>query len=75
MSVIFFFPVVMSIAGAAMFVIGDYGVATKMIVCLLAVTAVCLQFVPVLSDSVHFLVPLFMQLTVCGWWYVASQFD
>ncbi len=66
---------VMSFAAAAMFVLGDYGIVTKVIVCLMAIAAVCLRFVPVLSDSVHFLVPLFMQLILCGWWYIASQLE
>jgi hypothetical protein len=32
-----------------------------------------MQFVPELRESVHFLVPMFMQIILCMWWYFASR--
>ena len=75
MFVIFLFPLIFSIVAAAMAVIGEYGNVTKIVVSLIVIAAACLQFVPALQASVHFLVRLFMQLIICGWWYFASQFE
>lgn len=69
---IFTVPMALSLVAAAMFLFGEHGLLTKIIVVLLTVTALALQFVPALSESVHFMVPLFMQLVVCGWWYIAE---
>jgi hypothetical protein len=72
---IFLFPMALSVAAALMILFGDYGPLTKVIVVALVAVALSLQFIPPLAQSVHFLVPLFIQLIVCGWWYFASQFE
>jgi hypothetical protein len=69
---IFTVPLALSLVAAAMILFGEHGFLTKIIVVLLAGAALALQFVPALSESVHFMVPLFLQLVVCGWWYIAE---
>ena len=66
---------VFSVAAAAMFAVGDYSVPVKALYVGLAAGAAALQFVPALREQVHFLVPLFMQLFVCGSWAVANQME
>jgi len=75
MYVVFLLPLVLSIVAAVLFALGDYGLFTKVFFGALAVIAVALQFVPAWREGVHFLVPLFLQLFVCGSWYVASQLE
>jgi hypothetical protein len=72
---IFLFPMALSLVAAVMMLFGDYGLLTKIIVVAMTGAAIAMQFVPPLAVSVHFLVPLFLQLIVCGWWYFASQFE
>ena len=73
--VIFILPLAMSLVAAVMFALGDYSLATKVVVVALVGIAASLQFVPVLAETVHFIVPLLIQLIVCGWWYVAWQLE
>ncbi|MCA8984650.1 MAG: hypothetical protein R3C12_06650 [Planctomycetaceae bacterium] len=75
MYVIFLFPLLFSIVATIQFVTGEYGPITKGFFGLLTALAATLQFMPSLQEQVHFLVPLFMQLFVCGCWYFASQFE
>jgi hypothetical protein len=72
---IFIVPLALSLGAAFMFVLGDYGLFTKAFVVMLVVAAASMQFLPALADTVHFLIPLFIQLIVCGWWYIASQLE
>jgi hypothetical protein len=72
---IFTVPMALSLVAGAMILFGEHGLITKIIVGLLAGAALALQFAPALSESVHFLVPLSMQLVVCGWWYFAEFND
>jgi len=72
---LFIVLLVFSIAAAAMFVLGDYGIGTKATVTILVASSACLQFVPQLQQSVPFAVPMLMQLIVCGWWYIASRLE
>jgi hypothetical protein len=41
----------------------------------LTASAAGMQFIPELQVDVHFLVPLFMQLFVCGSWFFASRLE
>jgi hypothetical protein len=75
MTVIFIFPLVMSILAALVVAGGDHGWVTKLTVCLMVVTSLVLQFLVPLPDVPRLLVPLFLQLIICGWWYYASQYD
>ena len=75
MYVVFFAPLLLSVVAAAMVLVGEFGPVTKGVVLLLTAAAALIQFVPSLRESVHFLVPLFMQLFVCGWWYFASLME
>lgn len=75
MYVVFLLPLILSITATTMFVIGEYGPATKGFFVLLTGTALTLQVVPSLQLHVHFLVPLLMQLFVCGCWYFASLME
>jgi hypothetical protein len=75
MTVVFLFPLAFSLFAAVMFVIGDYSAVAKAVFSILALTAVAMQFTPYLQERVHFLVPLAIQLFVCGSWYVASRFE
>ena len=72
---IFLLPLTLSIVAALMIGVGDFGLGTKGIVILAVIAAAVMQFVPVLVVNVHFLVPLFIQLLICGVWYVMSQFE
>jgi hypothetical protein len=72
-SVIFLLPLVLSFVAAVWFATDDFSLVTKGIVVLFVTAAAALQFVPVFQESVHFLVPLLLQLLVCGWWYFANQ--
>jgi hypothetical protein len=72
---IFIFPLVLSFGAALMFVLGDYSLFTKAFIVVLVVAAASMQFVQALAEAVHFLIPLFIQLIVCGWWYVANKLE
>ena len=72
---IFIVPLALSLGAALMFVLGDYGLFTKAFVVVLVAAAASMQFVPALAETVHFLIPLFIQLIVCGWWLVASRLE
>ncbi|MGD9853705.1 MAG: hypothetical protein AB7U20_02020 [Planctomycetaceae bacterium] len=75
MHVIFLFPLVFSLFAALLFVVGDYGMFTKLFFTALVIATVVMQFTPLLRESVHFLVPLGLQLFVGVSWYFASQFE
>jgi len=75
MTVVFLFPLAFSLFAAVMFVIGDHGTFTKAFFSLLTISAIAMQFVPFLQERVHFLVPLAIQLVVCGSWYIASHLE
>lgn len=75
MTIVFLFPLVLSFVALAYFISSDSGSIVKGVIGVLVVTAACLQFIPSLQESVHFLVPLFIQLIVSGWYYIAMQFD
>ena len=72
---LFLFPLALSLAAAALFATGDYSLFTRILFPLLAIGALALQFAPGLRENVHFLVPLFMQLFVCGCWSVAMKME
>ena len=72
---IFLLPLVLSFIALFFFLSGEYGPVVKGIVAVMVLSAASLQFIPTFQQSVHFLVPLFVQLIVCGWYYIASQFD
>ena len=72
---IFLFPLALSLAAALMFLIGDFALPTKGFYVGLTALAAALQFVPALRAEVHFLVPLGLQLFVCGAWYFCNAMD
>jgi hypothetical protein len=72
---IFLLPLALSIVASLMIAIGDYGLGTKATVIVLTVAAAAMQFAPAIAARVHFLIPLFIQLLICGCWYVMSQFE
>lgn len=71
----FWIPLALSVVATAWFVSGDFGLVTKAAVVLITSTSLCLQWMPGPARSVHFLVPLFMQLFVCIWWYFARALE
>ena len=73
MTVIFLFPLLFSIYAAFGVLWGDHERWTQVIVPVLVLISVCLQFVPYLAENVHFLVPLFIQLIISGWFYLSMQ--
>lgn len=75
MYVIFLFPLVFSVFAAIQFLTGDHGLGTKVAIAVLLLTSIALQFVPPLPELVHFLIPLGLQLFICGWWYFANLMD
>jgi hypothetical protein len=75
MYVIFLFPLVFSVLAVFQFLWGDSSLGTKIAVAVLVLTSIALQFVPPLPELVHFLVPLGLQLIVCGWWYFANLME
>lgn len=75
MTVIFLGPLVFSIAVALMMALGDYGWVTKLTICSMVAISLVLQFLVPLPDVPRFLVPLFLQLGVIAWWYIANQFE
>jgi riboflavin transporter FmnP len=62
---VFIGPMVCSVAAVIMLVIVSESRARKVVAMGLAVAALAMQFVPALE--VHFLIPLFIQLGLCGW--------
>ena len=75
MFVIFLLPLTLSIVAALMIAVGEYGPVTKGVAVLIAVAAALLQLVPSLRESVHFLVPLLMQIFLCIWYYFVSLLE
>jgi hypothetical protein len=75
MTIVFLFPLVLSVVALAYFISSESGPIVKGVIGVLVIAAACLQFVPSLRETVHFLIPLFMQLIVCGWYYLEMQFD
>lgn len=75
MYVIFLFPLVFSVFATYQFLSGDSGRGAKIAISVLLLASLALQFVPPLPELVHFLVPLGMQLVICGWWYFANLTD
>lgn len=73
MYAIFLLPLALSLIAGAMVAFGDYHWLAKGIVVALIVVSVLLQFVPVLRDHVHFLVPMFIQILVGGGYFVSLQ--
>jgi len=69
------FTMGLSIAATVWFLIGDFGWLTKLMVVALTTAALCLQWLPGPASHVHFLIPLFMQLFVCIWWYFARALE
>jgi len=64
---VFLFPLALSICGAYFLVTaGDYGWFGNSLAVGLVVVSILLRFVP----AVHFLVPFFLQLTVCLWYLI-----
>lgn len=75
MYVLFLFPLVFSVLAACQFLWGDSGLGIKIAISVLVLTSIALQFIPPLPELVHFLIPLGLQLIVCGWWYFANLMD
>ena len=73
MYVIFFLPLGLSLIAGAMVVLGQYHWLAKTIVAVLVGASVLLQFVPVLREHVHFLVPLFIQILVGGGYFLCLR--
>lgn len=65
----------LSIAATVWFLLGDFGLFTKITVVLLTGFSLCHQWIPGVAGQVHFLVPLFMQLCVCIWWSFARVLE
>lgn len=57
------------------FASGKLGPITKGVVTVLVLSAVGTQFLPGGHKSIHFLVPLFLPLFVCGWYYFTSPLE
>ena len=74
MTVVFLLPLVLSIVAAITFGLSDdVELPTKVTAFLMAGTAAALQFIPVLAEQVHFLMPLAIQLVLGGWFVIWSQ--
>lgn len=71
--VIFFLPLALSATAAAMVLFGNYHWLAKTIVVAIVTASVLLQFVPVLQERVHFLVPLFIQIIVGGGYFLCLE--
>jgi hypothetical protein len=71
--VIFFLPLALSLVAGTMVLLGSYHWIAKAIVVALVIASVLLQFVPVLQEHVHFLVPLFIQIIVGGGYFLCLQ--
>lgn len=63
MHVIFHLPLALGLFATIMTVVSE--TTSKLIIVVVYVSSVCMQFVPRLTESVHFLVPLFMQVGLC----------
>ncbi|MBI3864196.1 MAG: hypothetical protein HY290_20115 [Planctomycetia bacterium] len=70
---IFLFPLIFSVGGVLFFLTTDADWKWKALAALLVVVAIVLQFP--FGESVHFLVPLFIQLAVCGWMALYWQME
>lgn len=75
MSVIFFLPLVLSLVGMVFMVIGDYHPIVKGTVTVLVAASLVMQFTPGLRESIHFLIPLGLQILVSIWWLIAQQLE
>ena len=73
LAMLFLFPLVLSVFAALMIAVGDYPLWAKAVALLMTLAAAAMQFVAELRAP--FLIPLFLQLIVCGWWYVGEQMD
>jgi hypothetical protein len=73
MYVIFLLPLVMSLCAAVFALVWDFSRPTKCGIVALVAFAAALQFVPALQQSIHFLVPLFLQMLACGWCFYAAR--
>jgi len=71
MYVIFLFPLCLSCASLAYFLIADMDWKWKIFALVLVIASVTMQFA--FPAQVHFLIPLGMQLFVCGWGWFHSQ--
>jgi hypothetical protein len=70
---IFLFPLAFSIIGVLFFLAGDVEIKWKVLAVTLVVVSVVLQFG--FAGSVHFLIPLAIQIVVCGWMGLYWQMD
>ncbi|MFQ5730521.1 MAG: hypothetical protein ACE5KM_01070 [Planctomycetaceae bacterium] len=71
---IFLFPLVLSFAALAFFIVsGDFGLRQQLIAAVLVVGAAAMQFVPPLRERIHFIVPLLLQIGVCLWYLIDRQ--
>lgn len=77
MHVISELPIVLGLFATIMTAISETtGNLLKLIVAAVYVSSVCMQFVPWLSESVHFIIPLFMQIGLCLWYlFVGKNVD
>lgn len=73
MYVIFLIPLALSFVAALFAVLWDVTPRAKCAIIALVALAALLQFVPALRESVHFLVPLFLQLFACGIYLFAMR--
>jgi hypothetical protein len=64
-----------ALAAAAMIVLGEYSPTTKGLALGLAVGSLAMQYVPSIQEEIHYLVPLFMQLVLVGWWWLATRLE
>jgi hypothetical protein len=71
--VIFFLPLALSTTAAVMVLFGNYHWFAKTIVVTIVAASVLLQFVPALQESVHFLVPLFIQIAIGGGYFLCLE--
>jgi hypothetical protein len=74
MNVVFLFPLAYGLFATIMIVVGDGGNLLKFIVASVYLSSVCIQFIPMLHEAIHFLVPMFMQVGLCLWYFVAGRF-
>ena len=67
MSVLFYLPFVFSVAGGFLFLTSEVDWKWKALAIGMIVSSVAIQFVPMFAETVHFLVPLGMQLVLRRW--------
>jgi hypothetical protein len=75
MYVIFYAPLALSIVGLLFIAFGEYNPIVKILFALLVVASIVLQFTPALQSTIHFLVPLGMQIVAAIWWQIAMKLE